>query len=351
MTAVLVILLLLLAGFLIYALAVGPKLPANTDSILDRVLGADLPEVVSGKTGFASAGQLKIWYESISPEGPLKGTVLLISALGGHALEWSPTIVRSIVQAGYQVIRYDQRGTGLSDWIPGWNRKDPYSITDMAGDVLAILDLLEVQKTHIVGLSMGGMIAQEVAIQHPERVASLVLLMTSGFIGDPDLPGPGPRFFLTSIVNGVLLLKYHVMGGEKNLIRERILKQISAGGLEGLDIQEMAEVFLYDLRKRRGTNIRAIFQHQTAVLISGSRYEKLKTLTMPTLVIHGTADPLIPVEHGKKLVEAIPNARGLWLEGVGHVFPVPDMDLLMKSIVSHLEDHQFPSASPTDNPG
>ena len=134
------------------------------------------------------------------------------------------------------------------------------------------------------------------------------------------------------------MLKYRILGGERNLIKERIAKHILVAGSEDLDIKEMAEVVLYDLRKRRGINIQAAFQHQAAVSISGSRYEKLKTINVPTLVIHGTADQFIPVEHGKKLVEVIPNAKGLWLEGVGHVFPVPNMDTVTKSIISHFDN-------------
>lgn len=337
MLSVIAIVLLLLAGLVIYAFAAGPKLPPETDEIIASVLNRELPEVIVGKTGFASSGELKIWYEGISPEGSPKGTVLLIMANGGNALDWPPQFVRTFVEAGYQVIRYDQRGTGMSGWVEDWDPKNPYSVADMAGDVVAVLDALEIEKAHIVGFSMGGMIAQEVAIQHPDRVASLTLLMTSGYVGDPDLPGLTSRYFLDYLVRGIPLLKYRIMGGEKNLIKERVAKQISVVGYEGLDIQETAEVVLYDLRKRRGINVQAVFQHQTAVSISGSRYEKLKELNMPTLVIHGTADQFIPVEHGKKLVEIIPNAKGLWLDGVGHIFPVPNMDALMKNIISHFE--------------
>lgn len=337
MTIVIAVLLLLLVGLLVYVFASGPKLPAETDEIVENVLGSDLPEVVAGQTGFASSGGLKIWYESLSPQVLPKATILLITALGGHALEWSPSLLQRFVNAGYQVVRYDQRGTGMSDWIEGWNFKNPYSIADLAGDVMAVLDALRIQQAHIVGLSMGGMVAQEVAIRHPARVASLTLLMTSGFIGDPDLPGFTSRF-LASMVKGIPLLKYRIMGGEKNLIKERIAKHISAGGSSRLDIKETAEVVLYDLRKRKGINMRAIFQHQAAVKISGTRYEKLKVLNTPTLVIHGTADRLIPIEHGKKLVDIIPHATGLWLEGVGHVFPVPDMDALMKNVISHVDN-------------
>lgn len=337
MMSVLAIILLLLAGLLIYAFAAGPKLPPETDEIIDRVLDSELPEVIVGQTGFAPSGDLHIWYESISPEGSPKGTVVLIMANGGNALDWPPQFVRAFVAAGYQVIRYDQRGTGMSDWVEDWDSKNPYSIADMAGDVIAVLDALEIEKAHLVGFSMGGMIAQEVAIQYPDRVVSLTLLMTSGYVADPDLPGLTSRYFLDYLVKGIPLLKYRIMGGEKNLIKERIAKQISVAGYDGLDIQETAEVVLYDLRKRRGVNVQAIFQHQAAVSVSGSRYEKLKELDLPTLVIHGTADQFIPVEHGKKLVEVIPNAKGLWLEGVGHVFPVPNMDALMKNIISHFE--------------
>lgn len=225
----------------------------------------------------------------------------------------------------------------MSDWVENWDRKQPYSVADMAGDAVAVMNALEIQAAHLVGFSMGGMIAQEVAILHPDRVVSLTLLMTSGYIGDPDLPGLTSQYFLRSLLQGLPLFKYRMMGGEKNLIKERITKQIMVVGTDELDIKETAEIVLYDLRKRRGINIRAAFQHQAAVSIAGSRYEKLKTLNVPTLVIHGTADQFIPVNHGKKLIEVIPNAKGLWLDGVGHVFPVPNMAALTKNIIAHID--------------
>ncbi len=331
-----VILLIVLVGISMYIFASGPRLSKETDEIIEAVINNELPEVVGGNTGLVTSDGLKIWYESISPEGSPMGIVLLIMGNGADALIWPPKFVRAFVEAGYQVIRYDHRGTGMSDWVENWDRKNPYSLVDMAGDAVAILDALKVQEAHIVGFSMGGMIAQEIAIHHPERVSSLTLMMTSGFVGDPDLPGLTTRYFFDYAMKGVPLLKYRIMGGEKNLIKERIAFQISVVGYDEWDIKETAEVVLYDLRQRRGVNIQAAFQHQAAVSISGSRYEKLKTLNIPTLVIHGTADQFIPVEHGKKLVEVIPKAKGVWLDGVGHVFPVPNMDALIKNILSHL---------------
>ncbi len=337
MTAVALIVLLLVVGAVLYVVRGSPKLPPETDVILDSVLNNPLPEIVSGTTGFAMSDGLQIWYESILPEGEPSETVLLIMGSGGSAIGWPPKVIRPFIEAGYRVVRYDHRSTGLSDRVENWDRRNPYSVGDMAGDALAVLDALDVEAAHLVGLSMGGMIAQEIAIQHPQRVASLTLMLTSGYIGDPDLPGLTTHYLLTSFVRGIPLLKYRLMGGEENLIKERIAKTIMFLGYDELDIQETAEIALYDLREHGGVSIAAVFQHQAAVTVSGSRYGGLSKLNIPTLVIHGTADQLIPVEHGQKLVEIISDARGIWLEGVGHVFPLPNMDHIMQEILKHID--------------
>lgn len=335
MTAIITILVLVIA-LLVYIYFSGPSLPSETDSIIENVIHGETPNVIVGKTGFASSNGLDIWYEAITPEVSPKGTVLLLMSMGGNALFWPPKFINALVHAGYQVIRYDHRGAGMSDWVTNWDRKNPYTLLDMANDAIAVLDELDIKQAHLIGLSMGGMVAQEVAINHSARVASLTLLMTSGYIGDPDVPGFTSRYFWSSLIKGLPLLKYRLIGGEKNLIKEVIAKTITATGYEGLDIKEIAELVLFDIRKRRGINWKALIQHQTAISISGSRFEKLKTLNVPTLVIHGTNDQFIPVEHGKKLVDVIPNAKGLWLDGVGHIFPFPNMEALLTKITAHL---------------
>ena len=332
------IFLTILASLTIWILIAGPKLPAETDAIIDEVLNNELPELFTGKTGVVTSDGLDIWYESISPEGQSKGTVLLNIGMGASALDWPPKFVREFVDSGYQVIRYDQRGTGMSDWVADWDSKNPYSLADMAEDAVAVLDALEINEAHIVGLSMGGMIAQEIAINHPDRVTTLTLMLTTGHAVDPEMPGLTSRYFISTMVKGIPLLKYRIAGGEKNLIKERIAKTISGLGYEELDIKEIAETVLYDLRKRKGLNFRGVLQHRKAVEVSPSRYEKLKTIDIPTIVIHGTDDQFIPIEHGKKLVELIPNAKGLWIDGMGHVFPFPNMSELMKKILLHLDD-------------
>jgi pimeloyl-ACP methyl ester carboxylesterase len=328
---------LLFIALLIYVFWGGPALPPETDRIIDEVLRSEAPEMVTGETGFAQSGDVAIWYESLSPDGPARGTVLLLIGMGGDGLLWPPAFVRAFVDAGYRTIRFDYRGTGLSDWMKEWNRRNPYTLADMAGDAVAVLDALGVGRAHLVGLSLGGMVAQELAIANSDRVASLTLMGTSGFIGDPDVPGLSSGYLIKSAITGLPLFRYRLLGGEKNLILERIAKTVAMIGPENLDIRETAEMVVYDLRRRKGLNLRATRQHLAAVTIAGSRYDKLAGLDMPALVIHGTADPIIPVEHGRMLVAVIPNAQGLWLDGAGHVFPYPDMDTVMRHLLAHLD--------------
>ncbi len=336
-TILLAFLLVAIVGFLAYILLAGPNLPPGTDATIDDVLSRELPELITGRTGYAQPDGRDIWYESIPPAGPTRGTVLLLMGMGGDGFLWPPEFLRAFVDAGYRTVRYDHRGTGMSDWFRDWDRHNPYSLRDMAGDAVAVLDALGIDSAHLVGLSMGGMIAQEIAIHHPQRVASLTLMMTTGHAGDPELPGPSSHFFISNIAGGLPLLKYRLMGGEKNLIKERVAKMVAAfGDAEGIGVREMAELVLYDLRHRRGINGRAILQHWMAINVSGSRYEGLKDVAVPTLVIHGTADQLLPIEHGRKLATTIPNARGMWLQDVGHLFPPPDAEVVFGRILTHL---------------
>jgi pimeloyl-ACP methyl ester carboxylesterase len=331
-----VVLVLLLIGFILYIYCGGPALPPDTDRIIETVRRGELPELIAGQTGWAESDGLAIWYESIAPPGPPKGVVMLLMGMGGDALFWPSDFIRAFTDAGYQLIRYDHRGAGMSDWVEKWDRRRPYSLADMAGDAAAVLTAVQAPKAHLVGLSMGGMIAQEMAIRYPEKVASLTLMMTSGYVGDPGLPGPSSRHFLQAVVKGAPLLRYRLAGGEKNLIKEHIANAIAAGD-ENVNVREIAELVLYGIRKRRGLNLKAIWQHQMAVTISGSRYEGLKEVQIPALVVHGVDDQLMPIAYGRKLVEVMPQAQGLWLEGVGHTFPVPDMPGLMAHILAHFE--------------
>lgn len=339
--------LILLPVFILVAVAIyiffgGTKLSYTAESIIDEVLRDDLPDLVQGKSGFATSGEINIWYECIAPPGEIKGTVMLLSSMGGEGLFWPRAFVRSFLDAGYSVIRYDHRGVGMSDWIEGWDRKHPYTLVDMAGDAVAVLDALSIERAHLVGLSLGGMVAQELAIHYPGRVASMTLMMTSAYAPDPDIPGLTTQTVLRSVISGLPLLRYRILGGERNLIRERIAKMQQFLDPSDLDIREMATMVLYGLRKRRGLNLGALLQHQAAVSVTPPHFEALQRLSIPALIIHGTEDEIIPFEHGNKLATILPDARTIWLEGVGHVFPPPRLPELTVEIIAHIEKSSSP---------
>ena len=328
--------LLLLIGSSIYIYTSGPTLPKETDEIIEGILKNPLPEIVKGKTGFAKSQGLNIWYESISPKNPSKGAILLIMGISNDALGWPQKFIQSFVDSGYQVIRYDHRGTGMSDWVKNWDSKKPYSLADMAEDGIAVLNSLGIKKANIIGISMGGMIAQELAINHPDRVVSLTSMMSSGYIEDPDLTK------ISSSITWQLIrtsLKYGIIGGEKNMIKMHVSSRIILMGnaTYALDTKEISEQVLYNIRKRNGYNSDVSKQHQGAVFLSGSRYEKLKLISFPTLIIHGKSDPFIPIDHGKKCVSVIPNADSLWLEDMVHDIPDNLTNTLTKKIITNFK--------------
>ena len=314
-----------------------PHLPPGTERTIARIRARPVTGVVTGESGYAQSGGVRIWYESIPPVGAGKGVVLLNIALGVGSLFWPPAFLRALSAAGYRVIRYDQRGTGASSWMTGWSRKQPYSLIEMAGDAIAVLDELGVDRAHVLGLSLGGFIAQEVAIEYPERVRSLTLMSTSADPTDTSMPGPRTWPLIRSAIGGLPLLRYRLLGGETNLVKEMLAGLVAQGGDEPVDVEEWTRIVLYDLRERNGLNLRALRQHQAAVAVTRSRYPLLGAITVPTLVIHGTADAFLPIAHGHRLAAAIPSACGLWLEDAGHPFPYPDMDEVVTAITNHLD--------------
>jgi pimeloyl-ACP methyl ester carboxylesterase len=322
----------LVAGAAIYLQQSGPQLPPASDDIISQVLQAPLPQFVSGQTGVAQSSGVDIWYESVRPPRPALGTVLLVMGIANDALGWPQAFIDGLVAAGYHVIRYDHRGTGLSDWNTG----DGYSLADMSDDAIAVLDSLDVGHAHVVGVSMGGMIAQEVALSHPARVTSLALLMSSAHIEDPDV---APVSGEVAIELLKVALKYGLLGGERNTIKLHVASRIILRGDASypVDVRATAEQVLYNLRERRGYNHAASPAHQSAVRRTGSRLSRLGQLNVPTLVVHGKADPFIPIAHGEKLAQAIPGARSLWLDDMGHDLPAPLLEPISHALQFHFE--------------
>ena len=317
----------------------GPRLPDGTDAVIDQAAETDLAGVITGVTGETDESGIRIWDESIPPVGRERGVVLLFMAIGGDALFWPPAFLRELSGAGFRVIRFDQRGTGASDWMQGWSRAHPYTLVDMARDAIAVLDAVGAERAHLIGLSLAGArSAQEVAILQPHRVASLTLMSTSPDPTDPTLPEPRVGRLALRAIRGLPLLKYRLRGAPHALVKERIAKIISLNGPEGLDVEENAALVLYDLRHAERTDLRALAQHQAP-------WSPRRGLGQPHWRRSRcrrswcTAPTTTSFRSGirRRLVASIPDAAHLWLDGAGHVFPYPASADVEGAILSHLD--------------
>ncbi|MRI01002.1 alpha/beta fold hydrolase [Kriegella sp. EG-1] len=310
----------LAASYILSSCASIPKLSKTDRSTIRKVLNTSTPKIISGETGFAKNNTHSIWYEKISPPKQIIGTVLLIMGNGQDALSWPPNFITNLTNAGYQVIRYDHRGTGFSSSTVKWKKKKAYSLSDMATDAIAILDTLAIEKSHIIGVSMGGMIAQLIAIEYPERTSTLTSIMSSGNVLDPEL-APMSNEVIPKMISAIL--KHGFFGSKKGQIKRQIIqKRILMGEATGdIDVKTMAEISAYNLKERTGYNLIAAKHHFRAIIISDSRNVDLPNLTIPTLIIHGKKDPVMPFSHGEKMKRLIPNAKSLWIENMGHDLP------------------------------
>lgn len=313
----------------------GPELSNDIDNTINDVMKSELPELLHGDTGYVKSGDTRIWFESICPAVIEKSTILLFMGISNDALGWPQGFIESLIDSGYRVIRFDYRGTGMSDWIENWG-KSPYSLSDLAMDAVAILNTLGIKRAHLVGISLGGMVAQEFAINHPDRTLTLTSIMSSGNIVDKNLPGISQKTTFDLIKIG---LKYGIFPTEKNTIRLHVAARIILRGDANydIDIRGTARQVLYNLRKRNGYNPEASRQHHKAVYRSGSRYEKLKDMQVPTLIIHGLKDPFIPIEHSKKLASILPNSTTKWFENMGHDVPPVLFEPLINELIKHFE--------------
>ena len=320
----------------IFGCASIPKLSNADKNTIKGVLKAPVPEIITGETGFAQSEGHSIWFEKISPDIPIKATVLLIMGNGQDALSWPPSFISNFTEDGYQILRYDHRGTGLSESKEKWKKKDPYTLTDMAQDALAVLDAAKIEKAHIVGVSMGGMIAQLMAIEHPERTRTLTSIMSSGDVLDPELP-PMSDEVLPKMISAVL--NHGFFGGRKGQIKRLIVQKriLMAEATGEIDVKTMAEVAFYNLEERKGYNLMTARHHYAAILNSESRLEKLKMVKVPSLIIHGKQDPVMPLAHGKKLVATISNADSLWIENMGHDLPDGAINEMAEKMILHFE--------------
>ena len=269
--------------------------------------------------------------------------VLLVMGLGGQLIHWPAALVQSLVGAGYRVIRFDNRDSGLSThfaqhgtpaipWIAlrawlGAQPRAPYALADMAADALGVLDALGVQRAHIVGLSMGAMIAQRVALAAPQRVISLSSVMGSSRARGLSRPqGHVLRLFMArpGAKDEAALMAFYT----------RFLRAISSQRFAPTD--ESLQAVFRATAARHPPNTAATMRQLAAILTDTGRAEQLAHIRTPTLVLHGADDPLVPLDGAQDTARRIPGARLAVVPDMAHdLAPAPHPEILRRAL-AHL---------------
>lgn len=288
---------------------------------------------------------IDIEVEDTGPDGAQndRPAVLLVMGLGMQLIAWPPALVQALVEAGYRVIRHDNRDVGLSTHLDhlgvpnlvwaglqhklGFAPSAPYSVSDMAADALGVLDALKIQRAHIVGVSMGGMIAQRMAIAAPQRVLSLTSIMSSS--GARGLPNAEPKVLKA-------LLSRPASSAPQD-VADHTIKLFTIIGSPNFMVPEA------DMRARILAGIARSFRpvgtmrQMLAIMADTTRADALARITCPTLVVHGTADPLVPLACGQDTARRIPGARLETIAGMGHDLPPGVVTHLLRVLLPHLK--------------
>jgi pimeloyl-ACP methyl ester carboxylesterase len=286
----------------------------------------------------ARANGIDICYEIFGE--PTAEPMLLIMGLGAQMVLWDDAFCEQLAARGFRVIRFDNRDIGQSGKMTGGKRLTPiellklrflkipvaapYKIIDMACDTTGLMDVLGIKSAHLVGASMGGMIAQEIAISFPGRVRSLTSIMST--TGNPKVPPP------TKEAAAMLMAPPPATKEEYFARFAQTFKILRVGSFpedEALDPSRAARIF------SRGLNPAGVGRQLRAILASGSRKERLRNVTTPTLVIHGTVDPLVRPEGGIDTAASIPGAKLLMIQGMGHAIPIPMWPQIIDAIDRH----------------
>ena len=317
------------------------KLPDNVDQVIEEVLSKEAPELHTGQTGFAKNGDIELFYESLGD--PSNETIFLIMGHSAPAIFWPSYLVEPLVAAGYHVLRMDNRGVGKSSWVKDWANGKKYSLEQMAEDSLAVLDHLNIPKAHLVGCSMGGMISQRIAISHAERVQSLSLVMSTGYFFDPSLKGLTPSMIIDFLRVGI---RWASLKDHKKFLKYSIgiAAVLHSKPSEIKEVREIAGNAHFILNKTNGVNTLTRKQHSYAIKKSGSRLEELHKINVPTVVLHGTDDPLILPSHAKKYQPLIPNSKLVWMEGCGHYLPKTACKTIVAETIANIQTLKTVSA-------
>ena len=276
-------------------------------------------------------------------DGQERPVVLLIMGLAMQLVAWPLPFVQALVDAGYRVIRFDNRDIGLSrhfdeQGVPnvvwaalklrlGGAVKTGYTLTDMARDTLGVLDALNVQKAHIVGVSMGGMIAQRVALAAPGRTLSLTSIMSTS--GARGLPQARPQ-----VIRALMSRPKTTTPQDIGDFYVKLLKVIGSPAypVPEAEVRERANVAF-----TRNFHPQGIPRQMMAIMADTERAQALQNIQVPTLVVHGTEDGLVPFACGQDTARRIPNARFVPVEGMGHDLPPGVVQRLLVSMLPHFK--------------
>lgn len=284
---------------------------------------------------------VELWTESFgkSTDSP----ILLICGAGSHCITFSDEFCEALTKKGMYVIRFDNRDIGKSTLIE--YEKNPYSLDDMALDAVTILNEYKIPKAHIVGHSMGGFIGQLIAINHPERIISLVSMMSS-----PDqsvtmaaVMGKETSCFALPPPDPHALKIWQELKEKPALTREDIIDNMTislklTAGKVGYNEQEIREhqEKVFDRTK----DFKAVFNHWSAMSASPGRIDRLKTVKVPTLVIHGGSDVVLPQEHGIATAKSIPNSKITIIPEMGHIICRHYHEHLVSLIAEHVANNK-----------
>jgi pimeloyl-ACP methyl ester carboxylesterase len=298
------------------------------DEIIAEVLNEPLPNFEIGKTGKVNTNGIEIWYELIPTlHKKPRGTIVLVEGLTATATRWGSFFYEPLLAEGFNVLRFDNRDVGNSTWIS----EADYSLSDMADDLLELVDQLNIDTIHLVGQSMGGMIAQEFVLNYPERVKTLTLIYTSGDINDEELPKVSNHFMK---VAEEAYFKFDSDKVSDKIKLELVIVEAGNGSfLDRKDLKFIAQCVRYEEERRSGTNKLASENQESAINKSGSRYNRLNQINIPTLIIHGENDRLISIKHSKKLAELIPHSKTLWVKGYGHNTSIDFSKIITENLI------------------
>lgn len=267
----------------------------------------------------AKANGIELEYETFGD--PQVQPLVLVTGLAVQMISWDEPFCELLAGRGFYVIRFDNRDSGLSTRMEaagppdvaaafGGDAHPAYQLDDMADDVTGLLDSLGIQAAHVVGASMGGFIAQLVALNHPDRVLSLTSIMSGP--GGADEVAPKPE-------GAAVLVAPPPPTREGRIELAMSIHRVLAGAGDQLD--DAAERARAARSVDRAYYPEGVGRQLVAILAARSRLERLRQLRVPTLVIHGTDDILVPVENGRLVADAVPGARLVEIEGMGHDVP------------------------------